>query len=132
VVGIYPNDAALVRLAGALLIEQDEWLVSRRSLSEESLQAVLTKAVTAGWGRGGDRATGCEHSHMRGNESLSSTPLVRQCELLTPYAGGCRTTLPSCEDVHMRAAGRRSLGARSVTDGEPLSRPAHGTVLALL
>jgi putative transposase len=46
VVGIYPNDAALVRLAGALLIEQnDEWLVGRRYLSEESLQAVLTKAA---------------------------------------------------------------------------------------
>ena len=44
VVGIYPNDAALVRLAGSLLIEQnDEWLVSRRYLSEESLQAVLTR-----------------------------------------------------------------------------------------
>lgn len=48
VVGIYPNDAALIRLAGALLIEQnDEWLVSRRYLSEESLAAVLSKTVDA-------------------------------------------------------------------------------------
>ncbi len=48
VVGIYPNDAALVRLAGSLLIEQnDEWLVSRRYLSEESLQAVLTRPTEA-------------------------------------------------------------------------------------
>jgi transposase-like protein len=31
VIGIFPNDASLIRLAGMLLIEQsDEWLVSRR------------------------------------------------------------------------------------------------------
>lgn len=48
VVGIYPNDAALIRLAGSLLIEQnDEWLVGRRYLSEESLREVLTRAADA-------------------------------------------------------------------------------------
>ncbi len=44
VVGIYPNDAALIRLAGALLVEQnDEWLVGRRYLSVESLQTLLAE-----------------------------------------------------------------------------------------
>jgi putative transposase len=48
VVGIYPNDAALIRLAGSLLIEQnDEWLVMRRYLSEESMQLVLARAADA-------------------------------------------------------------------------------------
>ena len=43
VVGIYPNDAALVRLAGALLLEQnDEWLVGRRYLPAESLAGLYT------------------------------------------------------------------------------------------
>jgi transposase-like protein len=48
VVGIYPNDAALIRLAGSLLIEQnDEWLVMRRYLSEESMQLVLARDADA-------------------------------------------------------------------------------------
>ena len=43
VVGVFPNDAALLRLAGSLLIEQnDEWLVSRRHLSEASMAELTT------------------------------------------------------------------------------------------
>jgi hypothetical protein len=48
VVGVFPNDAALLRLAGSLLIEQnDEWLVSRHYLSEATM-AELTINPTTG------------------------------------------------------------------------------------
>jgi putative transposase len=42
VVGIFPNDASLIRLAGMLCIEQnDEWLVGRAYLSAETISEVL-------------------------------------------------------------------------------------------
>ena len=42
VVGIFPDDASLIRLATSLVIEQnDEWLVGRRYLSLDSLAPLL-------------------------------------------------------------------------------------------
>jgi putative transposase len=42
VVGIFPNDRSLIRLAASLVIEQnDEWLVGKRYLSNHTLEALL-------------------------------------------------------------------------------------------
>jgi putative transposase len=46
VVGIFPDDQSLIRLAGMLCIEQnDEWLVGRRYLSAHAMQALLEKRL---------------------------------------------------------------------------------------
>ncbi len=42
VVGIFPNDQALIRLAASIVIEQNDWLVGRRYLSQHSLESLLT------------------------------------------------------------------------------------------
>jgi putative transposase len=46
VVGIFPDDDALIRLAGMLCIEQnDEWLVGRRYLSAGSMEPLLEEQL---------------------------------------------------------------------------------------
>lgn len=46
VIGTFPNDRAVVRLLGALMLESsDEWAVSRRYMSLESLVALSDDPV---------------------------------------------------------------------------------------
>lgn len=44
VVGIFPNERSIIRLVGAMMIEQnDEWALQRRSMQLEGLQSLCAK-----------------------------------------------------------------------------------------
>jgi putative transposase len=59
VVGIFPDDASLVRLAGMLCIEQnDEWLVGRRYLSARAMEPLLEKRLHRDTDRQAKEVTG--------------------------------------------------------------------------
>ena len=82
VVGIFPNDRSLIRLAASVVIEQnDEWLVGRRYLSNHSLEAVLDEDKKRQQQRGGPRAhrglssrrSADELHHVLGLDSASDT-----------------------------------------------------------
>jgi transposase-like protein len=79
VVGIYPNDAALLRLATSLLVEQnDEWLIQKRYLSLHSL-ATLTGADHGPFGPADPDQPALDTGAGRGREerpdpTLTTTP----------------------------------------------------------
>ena len=74
--GIFPNDRALIRLAGMLCIDQkDEWLVGRGYLSDESI-SLLAQGLL----RGAPALT------ATGLSPASSTQLAKR--LVSPFASG--------------------------------------------
>jgi transposase-like protein len=74
VIGIYPNDAALIRLASMLLLEQnDEWLIGRRYLSQESIDALYNTSRPCGPGDDVPPALEGSAGRRRNNKEVPAT-----------------------------------------------------------
>ena len=71
VIGIFPNNAAIVGRVGTLLAEQtDEWLLARRHMSREVLAKVVVRDE-----KGSLPAIGKEAAYEKENRSPPFSPL---------------------------------------------------------
>ena len=75
VVGIFPNDRSLIRLAASVVIEQnDEWLVGRRYLSNHSLETILDQEQNDGNNREQTRPAQHRLSSQESNRRATPPP----------------------------------------------------------
>ncbi len=96
VVGIFPNEDAITRLVGAVLLEQnDEWAVSRRYMTLESIAPVSDNPTV-----------------KLPALSLSASAAHRSGRDLTHWSGGLNLTVPLQNDDARRALTRARNGMR--------------------
>jgi hypothetical protein len=129
VVGIFPNDQALIRLAGMLCIEQnDEWLVGRAYLSAESISELVDSHEQNSQDRRAEKRRNLSHKERRWPSSSrpeQPTPSPTRSALRS-YTTSRDLTAPTIERV-ARIPGARcchtaTAAAWARTRGPPLTR----------
>ena len=124
VVGIFPDDRSLIRLAGMLCIEQnDEWLVGRGYLSAESISLVLAtrRSPHMQGDQGGDaRAPSGLSSQRLTDDQRASYTTSRD---LTRRRGRHRSPVARCRprERQLRAWFGRRVQGREPSMGSPSS-----------